>query len=148
MNLQVKFKKVSSTAKTPTKAHPTDACFDLYADIPDKGIINIKPHETVKIPVGVALAIPRGYFGAIFARSGLATKQDLAPANKVGCVDSPYRGEVIVALHNHGEHIQEVAHGDKIAQLGFIPVPSVDLVEVDELDETDRGAGGFGSTGK
>lgn len=146
--IDVKIKKVSTTAHIPMKAHPEDACFDLYADISDKGIINIAPHETVMVSTGIATAIPEGYFGAIFARSGLATKEDLAPANKVGVVDSNYRGEWVVALHNHGTHVREVAHGDRIAQAAILPVPVVNLIEVKELNETDRGTGGFGSSGK
>ena len=94
------------------------------------------------------MALPEGTAGLIYARSGLACKQDLAPANKVGVVDSDYRGEFIVALHNHGDQVREIRHGDRIAQLIITPVFTPGFVEVSALDETDRGNGGFGSTGK
>ena len=101
----------------------------------------------MKIGTGIAVEIPEGYFGAVFARSGLATKRGLRPANAVGVVDSDYRGELIVALHNDTDYAQEVADGERIAQLVIIPYLPVSFVEVDDLSSTDRGEGGFGSTG-
>ena len=100
------------------------------------------------VGTGLAIAIPEGYFGAVFARSGLAAKQALRPANCVGVCDSDYRGEYIVALHNDGETARTVCHGDRIAQLVVLPYMRVDFEEADALPETARGAGGFGSTGK
>lgn len=129
----------------PKKGHEDDAGFDLYACIPDP--IVIPPHKTVLIGTGISMELPKGTFGAVFARSGLATKSDLAPANKVGVVDSPYRGEVMVALHNHGEEYREVSNGERIAQLVVIPYVMSEMVWTDELSDTNRGSGGFGSTG-
>ena len=99
------------------------------------------------IHTGIAIAIPEGLVGLNFARSGMAAKRGLAPANKVGVIDSDYRGEVMVALHNHGKEPQTVEHGDRVAQMVFVPYYAADFVEVDELDSTVRGEGGFGSTG-
>ena len=106
------------------------------------------PHETKMIPTGIAIAVPTGYMGCIYARSGLASKYSLAPANCVGIVDSDYRGEVKVALHNYSDKNQVIDVGERIAQLVIQPISLCTTVEVDELDETDRGIGGFGSTGK
>ena len=108
----------------------------------------IKPHTTEKIGTGLAIAVPEGYFGAIFARSGLATKQGLRPANCVGVADSDYRGEYIVALHNDSDTEQVVGCNERIAQLVIMPYLAVEFEETDNLSETERGAGGFGSTGK
>ena len=94
------------------------------------------------------MALPKGYAGLVYARSGLACKQDLAPANKVGVIDSDYRGEFMIALHNHGKEVRTIRHGDRVAQLVVTPVLRPVYEETDALDETDRGAGGFGSTGK
>ena len=149
--LELKFKRLTDTMTIPTKAHGTDACFDLYADtlsFRSDGEICIAPHETVKVPTGFATNIPHGYWGAVFARSGLATKQGLRPANCVGVIDEPYTGEWIVALHNDTDNPQVVHHGDRIAQFTLLPYFNTNLVEVDELDSTDRGDGGFGSSGK
>ena len=143
--MELKFRKINNLAKTPTKGSNSAAGYDLYAA--SSYDIIIQPHQTVKIGTGLTMAIPEGYFGGIFARSGLATKKGLAPANKVGVIDSDYRGEVIVALHNDTDGIQVVEAGDRIAQLVILPFISVDFNEVEKLDETDRGAGGFGSTG-
>ena len=110
--------------------------------------IAIQPHETVKIPTGLSIAVPEGYFGAIFARSGLATKEGLRPANCVGVCDPGYRGEYIVALHNDTDEVQIVHTEQKIAQLIILERPYIEFEEVDELDNTERGKGGFGSTGK
>lgn len=148
--LELKFKRLTDTMTIPTKAHGTDACFDLYADtlsFRSDGEIRIAPHETVKVPTGFATNIPHGYWGAVFARSGLATKQGLRPANCVGVIDEPYTGEWIVALHNDTDGLQIVRHGDRIAQFTLLPYFNTNLVEVDELDSTDRGKNGFGSSG-
>ena len=139
------FKKLNSKAITPTHGSEQAAGWDLYADIDDT--IWIQPHETVKIGTGIAVELPRNTFGAIFARSGIATKQGLRPANAVGVVDSDYRGELIVALHNDSEHPQAIAPQERIAQFVVIPFYYVEWKEVDELDSTERGNGGFGSTG-
>lgn len=138
-------KILNDLAKIPTYGSDEAAGADLYAAT-DYDII-ISPGETVKIDTGIAIAVPRGYFGAIFARSGLATKQGLRPANCVGVIDSDYRGPVIVALHNDKDGDQMIPAGSRIAQLAIIPVMRTDFNIVDELDETERGTGGFGSTG-
>ena len=108
----------------------------------------VRPGETVMIPTGVATAIPQGLVGLVYARSGLASKRGLAPANKVGVIDSDYRGEIFVALHNHGTAAQVVEHGERVAQLVLTPYVTAAFQTVESLDDTVRGAGGFGSTGK
>lgn len=143
--MELKFKKLNDLAKMPTRGSDYAAGYDLYAA--SSYDISIEPHSTVKIGTGIAAAIPQGYFGGIFARSGLATKKGLAPANKVGVVDSDYRGEIIVALHNDTDGVQVVAARDRIAQFIVLPFVEVDFIEVNDLDETERGSGGFGSTG-
>ena len=115
---------------------------------PPAQICTIQPGETAFLPTGLAIAVPEGYAGLVFARSGMACKQGLAPANKVGVIDADYRGQVQVALHNHGSQPQTVCDGDRVAQLLVVPVLAPSLEVVEELDETVRGAGGFGSTGK
>lgn len=112
----------------------------------NKNIV-VQPHATVMIPTGIAIAVPIGYMGCIYARSGLASKKNLAPINCVGIIDSDFRGEVKVALHNHGDELQILDVGDRIAQLVIQPISLCTPVEVDELDETDRGSNGFGSSG-
>lgn len=144
--MKINIKYLTETAKTPTKGSPYSAGSDLYADIEESVVI--PPHCTVKIPTGLAMELPEGYFGAIVARSGMATKQGLAPANKIGTCDNDYRGEYIVALHNHSDEYQTVRPDERIAQLIVIPYLSVDFNTVDKLSDTDRGEGGFGSTGK
>ena len=139
------FKRLNNLAKIPTRGSKEAAGWDLYAAT--EYDIFIKPHQTVKIDTGIAVALPEGTFGAIFARSGLATKKGLRPANAVGVIDSDYRGPVVVALHNDTDAIQTVEAGDRIAQLVVIPFTTVEWSEVDELDDTERGDGGFGSTG-
>lgn len=143
---KVKFKKLNERAIVPTNGSEKAAGWDLYACVNVAEIIG--RGETVKIGTGIAIAIPDGYFGAIFARSGLATNEGLRPANCVGVVDSDYRGEIIVALHNDSDLAKMVGDGERIAQLVVMPYLPIDLYEVDELDETKRGTGGFGSTGK
>lgn len=143
----IQIKKLDPSAVIPTSGSKYAAGYDLYACLPS-GSVEIAPHATAKIGTGLSLAIPEGYFGAIFARSGLATKQALRPANCVGVCDSDYRGEYIISLHNDGEAPQTVSHGDRIAQLVVLPYLALEFEEVSELDQTERGAGGFGSTGK
>ena len=145
MTETVKVKLLNDLAIFPTFGSYGAAGIDLYAA--SEYDIIIRPHQTVKIDTGLAMAIPDGYFGAIYARSGLATKQGLRPANCVGVVDSDYRGPIIVALHNDSETDQTIPSQSRIAQLIISPVPKVNYVEVKELDETERGEGGFGSTG-
>ena len=147
MFIKVKFVKVREGAKVPERGSKFAAGYDLSACIPDMERVIIHPGETVKIPTGLAFAYPEGYFGAVCARSGLATKCGLAPANKIGILDEDYRGEVFIALHDHSSETQVVNHGDRIAQLILLPYLNVDFVESDKLDETERGEGGFGSSG-
>ena len=146
--MKVNIKKLEKMAVIPTKGSEEAAGYDLYAYIPDHQALAILPGETEKIKTGIAMEVPKGYAGLIYARSGLATKQGLAPANKVGVVDSDYRGEIIVALHNHSNALQIVENGERIAQLVITPFLSVEFNEVDELDDTSRGNDGFGSTGR
>ena len=140
----MKIKFLSEKAKLPTRGSETAAGWDLYA----AADATILPHTTTKISTDIAIEIPNGYFGAVFARSGLATKQGLRPANCVGVIDSDYRGPIIVALHNDTDQTKEVLSGDRIAQLVFIPYSTWDWEIVDELSDTERGDGGFGHSGK
>lgn len=142
----IKVKKTCNEAVIPTKGSKYAAGHDLYACI-ETGEKKIPAGKTEKIGTGICMEIPEGYFGAVFARSGLATKRGLRPANCVGVIDSDYRGEIIVALHNDSETDEVIHNGDRVAQLAFLPVYSIDFEETDRLDETERGDGGFGSTG-
>lgn len=142
-NVKIKFLK--ENAKMPTRGSENAGGWDLYAAI-DEPII-IAPHTTEKIGTGISLALPNDTIGAIFARSGLATKKGLAPANKVGVCDSDYRGEYIVALHNHSDEPQTIEPEERIAQLIILPFYPIIFDKVEELTETERGDGGFGSTG-
>ena len=144
--MDVRFKRLNSLAKIPTRGSKFSAGYDLYAAT-DKDI-QIPPHSTVKIGTGLAMELPIGWFGAIFARSGIATKRGLRPANCVGVCDCDYLGEYIVALHNDSNEIMTVQAGERIAQLVILPCQSIDFKEVNELHDTDRGTGGFGSTGE
>lgn len=144
--INVNIKKLNDNAKIPTRGSEYAAGYDLYACINEPVVIY--PHETVKIGTGIAIEIPDGYFGAIFARSGLATKKGLRPSNCVGVCDSDYRGEYIVALHNDANELMVVDPNERIAQLVVMPYLPVKFTEVDELSETERGDGGFGSTGR
>ena len=137
---------MNDLAIIPKKGSEEAAGMDLYACIADT--IYISPHETVKIDTGIAVELPKGTFGAIFARSGLATKEGLAPANKVGVIDSDYRDSIIVALHNHSNMSRTINPGERIAQLIVMPYVPIEFNEVEELSDTKRGFGGFGSTGK
>ena len=138
-------KKLKENAIIPTYGSEYAAGADLYACI--DGPVTIKPQETAFIGTGIAMEIPMGYAGLIYARSGLSCKQGLAPANKVGVVDADYRGEITVALYNHSKDEKTVEPGDRIAQMVVAPFLHVDFNEVDELSDTVRGIGGFGSTG-
>ena len=138
-------KKLTSTAIIPTRGSEKAAGYDLYADT--NSVVEIKPHKTKKINTGIAIMIPNGYYGAIVARSGLSTKKGLRPANCTGIIDSDYRGNIIVALHNDSDEVQTIEPHERIAQLVICPFLSVEFNEVDELDETERGENGFGSTG-
>ena len=146
MSVKVNIKKLNERATVPTYGSEFSAGADLYACI--DGEISIKPHTTVIVPTGIALELPLGYAGLIYARSGLATKKGLAPANKVGVVDCDYRGEVKVALHNLSEEVQTVDAGERIAQLVITPYLTAQFVECETLSDTVRGSGGFGSTGR
>ena len=143
---QIKVKKLKDNAIIPTYGSDGAAGADLYACLEQD--VTIAPGETAFIPTGLSMMIPVGTAGLIYARSGMACKRGLAPANKVGVIDSDYRGEFIVVLHNHGTQSQTVSHGERIAQLVITPVFTPGFEEVDELTDTERGTGGFGSTGK
>lgn len=142
----VRVKKLNDKAILPTYGSAEAAGADLYACLDAE--VRIEPGRTVFIPTGLSMEIPKGYAGLIYARSGMACKRGLAPANKVGVIDSDYRGEFIVALHNHGNTTQTVSHGERIAQLVITPVMTPVYTVCDELTDTQRAAGGFGSTGK
>lgn len=143
--MKLDIKKLKENATIPSFGTEYSAGADLYACIDEN--VTIKPGETKLIPTGLAMAIPEGYGGFIYARSGLASKRGLAPANKVGVVDADYRGEVMVALYNQSSEEQTIEPNERIAQLVIAPFLNVEFNEVDELDETVRGIGGFGSTG-
>lgn len=144
--MKIDIKRVKENAKLPTRGSEYAAGYDLYA-CTDEDVIHIPPHSTKMIGTGIAAAIPAGYFGGVAARSGLACKQGLAPANKFGVLDSDYRGEIFVALHNDMGVERTINNGDRIAQLIVLPFLAVEWNEVDELNGTERGSGGFGSTG-
>lgn len=141
----MRIKLLTNTAKVPTRGSEYAAGYDLYADIPSE--IWIFENEREMIGTGIAVEIPEGYFGALFARSGLATKKGLRPANCVGVIDSDYRGEIKVALFNDSSTPRSIAPQERIAQLVILPYAKVDLEVVDDLTDTTRGEGGFGSTG-
>ena len=141
----VKIKKNKENATIPTRGSRKAAGYDLYAAIDEP--VEIKPGQTVKIDTGISVELPVDTFGAIFARSGLSTKSGLAPANKVGVIDSDYRGSIIVALHNHSKETRTVNPNDRIAQFIVIPFYPIQFQEVEDLEETERAEGGFGSTG-
>ena len=145
MNI-VRVKLLREGAKAPAYGSAEAAGADLHACLEQDVVV--EPGKTVFIPTGFAMEVPKGCAGLIYARSGLACKRSLAPANKVGVIDSDYRGEIIVALHNHGSEVQVISHGERIAQMVITPVYTPAYVISEALDDTDRGAGGFGSTGK
>ncbi len=142
----VNIKKLRENAVIPTYGSQFAAGADLYACLEED--LTIEPSETKLVPTGIAAEIPVGYAGFIYARSGIASKRGLAPANKVGVVDADYRGEIMVALHNHSDKPQTIARDERIAQLVIAPFLAVEFNQVDELQDTVRGAGGFGSTGR
>ena len=143
--MKVQLQKLHPNAVIPTFGSSGAAGADLYALLDQP--VTLLPAQTLLIKTGIAVAIPDGYVGLIFARSGLASKRGLAPANKVGVIDSDYRGELMVALHNHSDQPQTVEAGERIAQLAILPYLQPQFEETQQLDETIRGTGGFGSTG-
>ena len=147
MTQKVRIKKLDEKATVPVYGSEFAAGADIFACTGGEKV-EIAPHETKFIHTGIALEIPVGYAGLIYARSGTACKRGLAPANKVGVVDSDYRGEIMVALHNHSERAQSIDDGERIAQMVITPYLTAEFIETDELDDTERGAGGFGSTGR
>ncbi len=146
MKTKIEIKKLNENARVPTYGTEYSAGADIYALI-EEGSVTIAPGETKMLNTGLAFAIPEGLVGLVVARSSLGTKRGLAPANKVGVIDSDYRGEVRVVLHNHSSQTQTVENGERIAQMLFVPYYAADFSVVDELDATVRGVGGFGSTG-
>ncbi|MBP3432000.1 MAG: dUTP diphosphatase [Clostridia bacterium] len=144
--LQIKVKKLKNDAKIPTYGSEFAAGADVYACLEESVVI--KPYETKFIPTGLSFEFPAGVACLLYARSGLSCKQGLAPANKVGVIDADYRGEVMVALHNHSEEVRTVQNGDRVAQVVFTPYYAGVFEEVCQLEDSARGAGGFGSTGK
>ena len=152
----VKIKRLYNDVEPPKKAHESDAGFDLRAHLPDAKFhewggnvvngIKIRPHETVMIGTGIAVDVPAGYYMALYARSGLASKKGIGLANSVGIVDCNYHDEVILPLYNHSSETQIIHNGDRVAQCMLAPIISTEFVEVDEFDGNDRG-GGLGSTG-
>ena len=148
MFIKVKFVKVREGAKVPERGSKFAAGYDLSACIPDMERVIIHPGETVKIPSGLAVKIPDGYFGGVFARSGLSTKQGLRPATAVSVIDSDYVGEIFIPIHNDSNEIRVIEHGQRICQLVILPYLNAEFEETDKLDETERGDNGFGSSGK
>ena len=143
--MNIKYKVLNELAKEPTRGSEYAAGYDLYAATDRE--ISLFPHTTQLIGTGLAFELPNGYFGAVYARSGLASKKGLRPANCVGVVDSDSRGEVMVALHNDSDHIMTIDAGERIAQLVLMPYVNMTFEQVEELNTTNRGEGGFGSTG-
>lgn len=143
---KIKVKRLREGTVIPTYGTEFSAGADLYACLDEA--VTIEPGETKAIPTGIAVELPAGTAGLVFARSSLGTKRGLAPANKVGVIDSDYRGEMMVVLHNHGKVTQQIAPGERVAQLLVVPVFTPGFIEAEELSDTLRGAGGFGSTGK
>lgn len=142
----INVKKLNDLAKLPTRGSSAAAGYDLYAATSYN--IEIQPHTTVKIGTGLSFELPQGTFAAIFPRSGIATKRGLRPANCVGVVDSDYRGEIIVALHNDTDEVQSIEPQERIAQMILLPFVEMSFNEVDELSDTARGEGGFGDSGR
>ncbi len=144
--MKLKIKKLNENAIIPTYGTEYSAGADLY-NLPSTPV-TVPAHGTVLVHTGIALEIPEGYCGLIFARSGLATKRGLAPANKVGVIDADYRGEIMVSLHNHTDSEATVDGGERVAQLAIVPFLKAEFELSDELSDTVRGVGGFGSTGR
>lgn len=146
--IDLKYKRLTPTAQEPKYAHNGDACFDICADFKgEHEALDVDPHSDLHIPTGLAFEIPEGYAMIVYSRSGHGFKHRVRLANSVGIIDSGYRGEVAVSLSNDSDKSYEVRHGDRIAQAMLIPVPSVRFIEAEELSDTERGTGGFGSTG-
>lgn len=143
--MNIKIKRLNDLSKIPTKGTKSSAGYDLYAATDYD--IHIPPHSTVMVGTGLAMELPVGWFGAIFARSGIATKRGLRPANCVGVIDEDYRNEVIVAVHNDSDDTKTVQAGERIAQFILLPYQDITFEEVERLNNTERGMGGFGSTG-
>lgn len=147
--MNIKVKRICEEAKLPTRGSEKAAAYDVYACLPDKNApVTIMPHQTMLIGTGLRMAPPEGFYVGVYARSGLSSKEGLRPANCVGVIDEDYRGEYLVAVHNDSEVTRSVRHGDRIAQILLQKRYDMDFEEVDELDTTERGVGGFGSTGK
>ena len=147
--MKVKVKRLNDKASLPTRGSDKAAAYDVYACIlTEEGEVKIKPHTTVKIGTGLSMAPPEGFFVGVYARSGLSSKEGLRPANCVGVCDADYTGEYIVPLHNDSHVVRRIKNGDRIAQLIFVPCLDAQFEETESLEETDRGSGGFGSTGK
>ena len=142
----IRVKKLRPNAKLPTYGSAEAAGADLYACLEEP--VLVEPGQTAWIPTGIAMEVPKGCAGLVYARSGLACKKGLAPANKVGVIDSDYRGEITVVLHNHGSQVQSIADGERIAQMVITPVLTPAYEAVEDLSDTGRGQGGFGSTGQ
>ena len=146
MNTKIHVKKLNENAKLPTYGSAYAAGADLYALT--EAPVTIEPHQTVFIHTGIAIELPLGLVGLVYARSGIACKRDLAPANKVGVIDCDYRGEIMVALHNHGTAAQTIENGERVAQLVITPYVTADFIQSDTLSDTVRGDDGFGSSGR
>ncbi len=145
--MQIKLKKLREDAKMPQKGSEYAAGSDLFACL-DSEYLSIAPHRTMTVHTGLAAEIPDGFFGAVFARSGIASMRGLRPANCVGVIDSDYRGEILIALHNDTDTHQYVENGERVAQLVILPCGNAEFSEVRELSGTERGGGGFGSSGE
>ena len=144
--MKIKVKRVSPTAVIPTRGSGAAAGYDLYADLPEN--LTIAPHTTVTVDTGLQFELPEGYFAGIYARSGIATREGLRPANCVGVCDSDYRGNYMIALHNDSNEARTVTVHEKIAQMIVMPYLPLEFEEAETLSDTARGEGGFGSTGK
>ena len=144
--MKVKVKRVSDLAVLPVRGSSNAAGYDLFAAIPEQ--MMVEPHTTVKVDTGLQFELPDGYFAGIFARSGIATREGLRPANCVGVCDSDYRGNYIVSIHNDSDTLRVITPGEKIAQMIVLPYLPLEFEEADDLSSTERGDGGFGSTGK
>ena len=145
--MEIKIKKLNAKAIIPTRGSEDAAGYDLYANIADKDYVVIPPHSTRKIGTGLCVELPKETFAGIFARSGLSMKNGLRPSNCVGVIDSDYRGEIAVALHNDTDSVQIITPQERIAQMVLLPFISMNFIQTDDLSSTERGTGGFGSTG-
>ena len=152
-NLSINIKLLTDQAKMPEKAHADDACFDIYSDFTNlnlglEDVLSVPPHTTVKVPTGFATEIPHGYWCPIYARSGIATKEGLRLAQGVAVIDENYRGEWMIPIHNDTDQMRYIRHNERIAQFNLMENFNPTLNVVDSLSDTDRGVGGFGSSGK